>query len=332
MPSATTPAQYALILIDMVEESGCDRKQLLDGTSLSDKGIANLGARVNDSDFTLLANNALRFTGNPALGLHLGMRMNLSAHALVGQAFMTSRDLSQVLELFLRYQHILSSNLNVELEKDRQYCRLVTRDTPMEVSPTFSHELLYASILNTLRGLLNIPDLTLKVELPYPAPDHSEHYREIFGEEVYFDCPRGAVSLPLSLLSTPLPSSNAALRALYEQECSRLLADLEEEEATAEQTLRLLRKLEGQYPQMPQLAQMLNLSPRTYRRRLQQEGQSFQDLLDTVRAEHASRYLRSTRLPISTIAYLVGFNDASNFRRAYAKWTGRTPGEERNGR
>ena len=99
----------------------------------------------------------------------------------------------------------------------------------------------------------------------------------------------------------------------------------------AEQTLRLLRKLEGQYPQMPQLAQMLNLSPRTYRRRLDEENQSFQELLDKVRAEHATRYLQNTRLPLTSIAYMIGFNDASNFRRAYLKWTGHTPKEIRNG-
>ncbi len=332
MPQATTPAQYALILIDMVEQSGCDRAALLEGTTLTNEGIANLGARVRDSDFTRLANNAMDLTGDPALGLRLGLRMNLSAHAVVGQAFMTCRDLSEVLELFLRYQHILSSTLNVEMQETRDECRLITLGTPVEVSPTFSHELLYAAILNTLRGLLNMPDLSLRVELPYPAPAHGDRYRQIFGDDVRFDAARGAVSLPRALLAAPLPSSNPALRALYEQECARLLADLEEAEAVSEQTLRLLRKLEGQYPQMPQLAQMLNVSPRTYRRRLQQEGSSFQELLDTVRAEHATHYLRDSRLPISTIAYLLGFNDASNFRRAYARWTGRSPREVRNGR
>jgi AraC-like DNA-binding protein len=83
---------------------------------------------------------------------------------------------------------------------------------------------------------------------------------------------------------------------------------------------------------MPQVANMLNLSPRTYRRRLEQEGTAYQQLLDRVRAEHATRYLKNSRLPLSTIAYLVGFNDASNFRRAYQKWTGRTPREVRSER
>ena len=77
---------------------------------------------------------------------------------------------------------------------------------------------------------------------------------------------------------------------------------------------------------------MLNFSPRTYRRRLDAEQQSYQALLDKVRAEHATRYLQNTRLPLSSIAYLIGFNDASNFRRAYAKWTGRSPRDVRSGR
>ena len=56
-----------------------------------------------------------------------------------------------------------------------------------------------------------------------------------------------------------------------------------------------------------------------------------QGLLDKVRAEHATRYLQNTRLPLTSIAYMVGFNDASNFRRAYLKWTGHSPKEVRNG-
>ena len=178
--------------------------------------------------------------------------------------------------------------------------------------------------------MFNLPDLKLGVELPYPPPTHASLYYEVFGDDVHFDRPKGRVSFDKALLDTPLPSSNPALRALYEEECSRLLADLEEEDSIAEQTLRLLRKLEGQYPQMPRIAQMLNFSARTYRRRLEDEGQSFQELLDQVRSEHATRYLRHTRIPLSSIAYLIGFNDASNFRRAYTRWTGQSPREVRN--
>jgi len=331
MPNPSTPAQYVLILIDMVVSQQCKHEQLLAGTSLAQTGITSIGARVSDTDFNQLIANAHTLTGDPALGLKLGLRLNLSAHAVLGQAFMTCQNLGQVMDLFLKYYHLLAPALQLEFEILDERCVLTTVSGPEEGSLLFSYELMYSAILNTLRGLLNSPDLQLRVELPYPEPAHAALYYEIFGPEVHFDRLRGRISFDCELLDKPLPSSNPALRSLYEAECARLLADLEEEDSVAEQTLRLLRKLEGQYPQMPQIANMLNLSPRTYRRRLEEEQHAFQELLDQVRAEHATRYLQNTRLPLSSIAYMIGFNDASNFRRAYRKWTGHSPKEVRNG-
>ncbi|MEP1469577.1 MAG: AraC family transcriptional regulator [Halieaceae bacterium] len=331
MPKTTTPAQYILILIGMVEEQGYPRDILLAETSLAETGITGIGARVSENDFAQLVTNAFNLTGDPALGLKLGLRLNLSAHAILGQAFMTCKDLGEVMDLFLKYYHLLSPALYLEFETIGDRCILTTVSTPEQNTVEFAYELMYAAILNTLRGLLNLDELALRLEVPYPAPAHEQAYYEVFGSDVHFNCVRGRISFDTCLLSTPLPSSNTALRTLYEEECKRLLADLEEEDSIAEQTLRLLRKLEGQYPQMPQIARMLNFSPRTYRRRLGQEQESYQTLLDKVRAEHATRYLQNTRLPLSTIAYMVGFNDSSNFRRAYIKWTGIAPRDVRNG-
>lgn len=331
MATPSTPAPYALILIDMAEGLGCDREALLRGTTLADSGIAGIGARVSDADFRRLVMNATSMTQDPALGLKLGLRLNLSAHALLGQAFMTCRDLGQVMDLLLKYYHLLASALQLEFETRGDQCALTVVTSPEDIAIEFSYELLYGAFINTLRGMLNSPDMCLRMELPYPEPAHSDLYYEVLGDDVHFACEQGRILFHRGWLDTPLPSSNPVLRGLYEAECARLLADLEGEHSVAEQTLRLLRKLEGQYPQMPQIATMLNLSPRTYRRRLDAEGQSFQKLLDRVRSEHATRYLQNTRLPLSTIAYMVGFSDASNFRRAYIKWTGKAPLAVRHG-
>lgn len=331
MPQNTsTPAQYILILIDLVESQGHGRAQLLAGTSLADTGISGIGARVNDRDFTRLVANAFALTQDPALGLKLGLRLNLGAHAVLGQAFMACQNLAEVIDIFLRFYHLLSPSLQIEFEARGKRCFLTTLSTPKDTPVEFGCELMYASILNTLQGLLNNPSLKVRVELPYPKPAHADYYYEVFGDDVHFNCLHRRISFDEALMATALPSSNPALRNLYEQECARLLADLEKN-SIVEQSLQLLRKLEGQYPQMPQLARMLNFSARTYRRRLEEEEQSYQGLLDQVRAEHATRYLQNTRLPLSTIAYIVGFNDASNFRRAYTRWTGNSPKDVRSG-
>ncbi len=331
MVKTSTPAQYVLILIDMVESQGCDRAALLAGAGLARTGIADIGARVSDRDFAIVVANALRLTGDRALGLNLGLHLNLSAHAVLGQAFMTCRDLSQVIDLFLKYYHLLAPALHLEYEIVGERCVLSIVSSLAETPFDFGFELICGAILNTLRGLLNRNDLQLQLQVPYAEPAHAARYFEVFGPDVQFNCVTGRIAFARELLSTALPSSNPALRSLYEGECARLLVDLQGATSVAEQTLRLMRKLEGQYPQMPQTAKMLNLSARTYRRRLASEQRSYQDLLDQVRAEHATRYLQNTRLPLSSIAYLIGFNDASNFRRAYQKWTGRAPTDVRHG-
>jgi len=207
---------------------------------------------------------------------------------------------------------------------------ITSPDTWASLPLEFGLECIAAAMRNTLNGLLGDEQFPLRFEFPYPEPATSLHYREILGEDLHFDRSRAAWSFPSERLALALPSSNPALRQLFEAECARLLADLSDKAEIQDQTRSLLRKLEGQYPKMPQVAALLNMSARTYRRRLADEGAAFQELLDEVRAEHATRYLRENRLPIASIAYQLGFSDPSNFRRAYQRWTGLSPSAVRN--
>ncbi len=323
--NGTTPAPYALILIDLAVEAGVARADLVAGSSLESSKVSAIGARIADADFARLAENALVLTGDAALGLKLGERLNLSAHAVLGQAFLTCRNLAEVIQLFERYYHVLAADLELAFEHDPERISLTLLNQETGLPLAFGLECIAAAMRNTLGGLLGLDPFPLRFEFPYPAPAHAEQYLEVLGDDVHFGYGQARWSFPAALMDHPLPSSNPALRQLYEAECARLLADLEDAADLGVRTRRLLRKFEGQYPQMPQVAHMLNVSSRTYRRRLAEEGHSFQALLDEVRAEHAIRYLREGRLPIASIAYQLGFNDPSNFRRAFLRWTGSSP-------
>jgi AraC-like DNA-binding protein len=327
----TTPAQYVLILLDLARQRGVAPDALLAGTGLSEPELARLGARVHEETFAGIIERAFALTGDRALGLHLGKRLNLSAHATMGQAFMTCETLEQVLNFFLKYYRILAPALGIEYRQFDGRCWITITPPREDLPVTFSYELFFAAFVHTVNLLINNPGVDYRVEFPYPEPDYVDESEELFGEALYFCCQRGRISIPEQWLEAELPSSNPALLALYEDECKRLLADLAEGDSLTDRTPQLLRKLEGHYPQMPQVADMLKISPRTYRRRLAAEETSFQQLLDRVRTEHATHYLTTTELPLASIAFMVGFNDVSNFRRAYIKWTGHTPRETREG-
>ncbi len=158
----STPAQYVLILIDLVEGQGHARDKLLQGTTLADTGVMGIGARVSDTDFTQLVNNAFSLTRDMALGLKLGLRLNLSAHAVLGQTFMTCRNLAEVMDIFLNYYHVLSPALEIEFETRDDRCFITTLSGPDELGLQFSCELMYGAIINTVQGLLNMPDLEMR--------------------------------------------------------------------------------------------------------------------------------------------------------------------------
>jgi AraC-like DNA-binding protein len=65
------------------------------------------------------------------------------------------------------------------------------------------------------------------------------------------------------------------------------------------------------------------------RRQLRQQGFSFRELLDELQSQIALKYLRTTKLANEEIALALGFSDAANFRRAFRRWTNRTPSEIR---
>ena len=76
---------------------------------------------------------------------------------------------------------------------------------------------------------------------------------------------------------------------------------------------------------MGNVATNLAISPRTLRRRLLDEGVTFQELKKLTRERRARYYLSSTSLSLSEIAFQLGFSELSAFSRAFRTQTGDTP-------
>jgi AraC-like DNA-binding protein len=75
------------------------------------------------------------------------------------------------------------------------------------------------------------------------------------------------------------------------------------------------------------VAARLGLSPRTLARRLAAEGITFSHLLSRLRLDLARRYLLEEGLPISKVAWLLGYQEVAAFSHAFRRWTGKSPRE-----
>jgi AraC-like DNA-binding protein len=73
----------------------------------------------------------------------------------------------------------------------------------------------------------------------------------------------------------------------------------------------------------------LGTSSRTLQRRLSDEGETFQSILNRTREALARHYLKRSELTATEISFLLGYDDPSSFFRAFAAWTGTTPEQAR---
>lgn len=73
------------------------------------------------------------------------------------------------------------------------------------------------------------------------------------------------------------------------------------------------------------VAGKLNTSPRSLQRKLAEQGASFSEIVNSIRYERAKRLLGDTAISITDIGSELGYKDASNFCRAFARWSGVSP-------
>jgi len=79
-------------------------------------------------------------------------------------------------------------------------------------------------------------------------------------------------------------------------------------------------------PDFDTLAAELNMTAATLRRRLHEEGATYQGIKDQLRRDLAISYLSDSDRSVVDIALELGFSERSAFHRAFQKWTGASPG------
>lgn len=130
---------------------------------------------------------------------------------------------------------------------------------------------------------------------------------------------------PASHLDLRPDTANPATAQIVEEQCRRELEQLGFAGDLVGQVSAVLRNAQGGYPDLSRVAARLHISSRTFKRKLQEHGASFHELLEAARRAESIRLLRTTSLTVEQIAAQLGYADPSNFCRAFRKWTAATP-------
>lgn len=138
--------------------------------------------------------------------------------------------------------------------------------------------------------------------------------------------PDWTISFTAEDAARPFLTENESMWRFFAPELRRHLADLHTAASAAERVhAALLETLPAGDHTMTTVAHHLDTSPRTLQRQLHAEGTTFQAVLTSTREHLARHYLTHSALTIADIAYLLAYDDANSFHRAFRTWTGATP-------
>ena len=183
-----------------------------------------------------------------------------------------------------------------------------------------------AALVQLTREFTGKPLRALAVDFVNRRPADVRPYEDFFGGTVRFEQPSTRVVLSLRDLALPLRGADAALLALLDTQAERLLQEV----AVVSEPVGVWRQalvglIRSGRTSLADLAQSLQMSPRSLQRRLAEQGHSFQTLLSQTRQQLAEAYLRDANVELAEVALLLGYSEQSAFTRAFRQWSGQAP-------
>lgn len=324
------PVAISQVIVNFAARLGVDADTCLSATGLSAAMLRDADALVGrEQEMRLIENLMLALPDRPALGFELGLQFNVATFGLWGFVLRTSRTLREAIDVAIRY-----------LPLSTAYCRFSTfveGDAFGVVAdsgaiPLHLRRFLLERDTGTAVQLFHELGLSgfrvQRIEYQGQAPGHGERIEALCGIRPRFGCARDTIVLRRQDADASLPMYDAHLVRLLEDQCRSQL-EFRQVVGIAGQVRQLLLGPLGLVASLEDVAQRLAMSPRSLRRRLEEEGSSYRELVENERRQLAVRLLEGTAMKLDEMALQLGYGDTASFTRAFRRWFDCAPGEYR---
>ncbi|ACL05837.1 transcriptional regulator, AraC family [Desulfatibacillum aliphaticivorans] len=318
------------VLTRYAESRGMDIEAATEGSGILNNDLEDPDYLVTPRQEMTVIRNLLRLLPEPGLGLLVGNQYHIGVLGKLGAGAIHSATFLEAIKFFIKFHDLQMSYFQFELKTEgRLSCFIMNELADLEDLRRFVCEREFASVHRVASDLIGKTHGIKEVRVAYSKPDHAGMYEEIFQCPIVFNAPRHMFVWDKTNLNTPLPLANPLAKKAHEKECRELSLRIRKQETASSRIVQEIEFRRQGVPGFDDLARHMNMSPRTLRRRLKEEGTSFKNIVSDVQKEKAIHLLQTTNLPIQQIALELGYEDLPNFYRAFKRWTGKTPGDYR---
>ncbi|UGT40042.1 AraC family transcriptional regulator [Nocardia yamanashiensis] len=318
----------AALLVEFALGRGLEQADMLRRTGIRESDLLDSTAEITMGQELALMRNVVTGVGDePGMGLMAGLLCHPPSLGVLGFALMSCPTVREAVDLALRYADLTFTVARHTLVIDGAEASIVRDDSavPPELR-RFAVERDVAAIWTIQQDVLPVRTPLSRVAVAFPPHPVYEMFGAMLGvEEVVFNAPRSVVTGPLSFQEMPLPQSNSATARFYEQQCADLVQRRKRRQGLAGRVRQLLIS-NGGVADQSRVAADLDVSVRTLRRRLADEGTTFRELA-TETVGLLAEELLVTGMTVEQAATRLGYASVSAFTSAFRSWKGQSPGQ-----
>jgi len=325
----TTIAGYGSAIAKALEHCGVDSRRVFKAAGVPGPLENDPLRRLDTETLTRLYRICVEVTGDAYFGLTVAKFIHASNLHALGHSLLASSTLWDFCQRVQRYFRLVSQTARIEVAEkggDTYFAMSLLAEVCGE-----SQDAWFGFVIRTMRLLCRADFKPLRVEFPHPVPAAGDApYLRYFGCPVLFGRPAGLLVLPGGDMRNPLQGACPELAQFNDNIAARYLAKLDRSDVIARVRAEIIERLPSGACGRETVAAALAMSPATLQLKLGQRGTGFNELLNEIRHELACSYLKQPGMPITEIAFLLGFTEISNFTRAFKRWAGMSPSAYRN--
>jgi AraC-like DNA-binding protein len=324
------PTRYYALLATRLVQWGIDLPALLRDAQIDPVTLAAPDGQFRPEQVERLVALADERAGRSDLGFELGRMLKLSSHDILGYAMLSSPSVDHALRLVSRYFSLITPTYTLRYRCDATHAEALVQPQ-LALSPRVRElhlEAIAVAFYEHVRALLSGDAPACTIHLSFEPPPHVARYAELSNAVLHFgeqNLPGARIVLARAEVMRPLALADGNALQMAESRCAALLDRVTRGASLSDWIAMMLREAADGQPKLEELAQILNLSPRTLERRLAQEGKGFRELARRARFDRACELLRAGRLSITQIAFQLGYSDVANFTRAFRREAGVAP-------
>jgi AraC-like DNA-binding protein len=330
-PEATVIGSYGLAIARALQSCGVDSDRVFRAAGIPVDLVIDPMSRLPTTSITRLYRACVDATNNPYFGLIVAKFIQMPTLHALGYALAASSTLMDFCRRLERYFRLVSQVVKISVSEadGKVYLRF---EHLVDVSGE-TEDAFFGFLVLAMRRLYRPEFNPVRVEFHRPMPrEGAEPYEKLMHAPVSFSHADGLLVFDQADLRQALAGSCPELAQVNDNIAINYLARLDRNDVITGVTKKIIDLLPDGECGRDKVASALGMSPSGLQLKLSQQGTNFQQLLDDTRKELGCSYVQQPTRSVTEITFLLGFNDTSNFTRAFKRWTGMSPTEYRQNR